>query len=56
MKEHAQRRPQPEPRPVPEGEPRRTSKTIANWLCPLLAQHDVLLDLHSFNAATASPS
>jgi predicted deacylase len=23
---------------------------IANWLCPLLAQHDVLLDLHSFNA------
>jgi predicted deacylase len=23
---------------------------VANWLCPLLAQHDVLLDLHSFNA------
>jgi predicted deacylase len=22
---------------------------IANWLCPLLAQHDVLLDLHSFH-------
>ncbi|SHN40319.1 hypothetical protein SAMN05192549_110204 [Duganella sacchari] len=25
---------------------------MANWLCPLLAQHDVLLDLHSFNAAS----
>jgi predicted deacylase len=24
---------------------------IANWLCPLLAQHDVLLDLHSFNGS-----
>jgi predicted deacylase len=23
---------------------------VANWLCPLLAAHDVLLDLHSFNA------
>lgn len=23
---------------------------VANWLCPLLAQHDVLLDLHSFRA------
>ena len=23
---------------------------IANWLCPLMAQHDVLLDLHSFQA------
>ncbi len=21
---------------------------IANWLCPVLARHDVLLDLHSF--------
>lgn len=27
---------------------------IANWLCPLLAQHDVLLDLHSFAAGTAA--
>jgi predicted deacylase len=26
---------------------------VANVLCPLLAQHDVLLDLHSFQAATA---
>ena len=23
---------------------------VANWLCPLLAAHDVLLDLHSFQA------
>ena len=23
---------------------------MANWLCPLLAQHDGLLDLHSFQA------
>jgi len=23
---------------------------IANWLCPLMAQHDALLDLHSFQA------
>ncbi|MFA6311555.1 MAG: succinylglutamate desuccinylase/aspartoacylase family protein [Sterolibacterium sp.] len=23
---------------------------VANWLCPLLAQHEVLLDLHSFQA------
>jgi predicted deacylase len=24
---------------------------VANWLCPLLAQHDALLDLHSFHTA-----
>jgi predicted deacylase len=24
---------------------------VANWLCPLLAEHEVLLDLHSFHAA-----
>ena len=24
---------------------------IANWLCPLLAQHEILLDLHSFHTA-----
>jgi predicted deacylase len=23
---------------------------VANWLCPLMAQHDVLLDLHSFRS------
>jgi hypothetical protein len=28
---------------------------VANWLCPLLAQHDVLLDLHSFNAKNGDP-
>ena len=34
----------------PKDEPRDFEDQIANWLCPLLAQHDVLLDLHSFNA------
>lgn len=29
--------------------PRDFEDHIANWLCPLLAQHDVLLDLHSFH-------
>ncbi len=30
--------------------PRDFEDHIANWLCPLLAQHDVLLDLHSTRA------
>ncbi|MDB5962073.1 MAG: succinylglutamate desuccinylase [Massilia sp.] len=34
----------------PNEEPQDFEDRIANWLCPLLAQHDVLLDLHSFNA------
>ena len=34
----------------PKDEPHDYEDQIANWLCPLLAQHDVLLDLHSFNA------
>ena len=34
----------------PTPQPRDFEDRIANWLCPLLAQHDVLLDLHSFNA------
>jgi uncharacterized protein len=34
----------------PEAEPREFEDHIANWLCPLLASHDVLLDLHSFQA------
>ncbi len=34
----------------PKEEPQDFEDQIANWLCPLLAQHDVLLDLHSFNA------
>jgi predicted deacylase len=34
----------------PNANPQDFEDRIANWLCPLLAQHDVLLDLHSFNA------
>jgi predicted deacylase len=34
----------------PNENPQDFEDRIANWLCPLLAQHDVLLDLHSFNA------
>ena len=36
---------------VPRSAPRDYEDHIANWLCPLLAQHDVLLDLHSFHSA-----
>ena len=32
-------------------DPQDNEDRIANVLCPLLAQHDVLLDLHSFRAA-----
>ncbi len=39
---------------VPNDQPRDFEDHIANWLCPLLAQHEVLLDLHSF-AATGQP-
>ena len=34
----------------PKDAPQDFEDQIANWLCPLLARHDVLLDLHSFNA------
>ncbi len=34
----------------PKAEPKDFEDRVANWLCPLLAQHDVLLDLHSFRA------
>ncbi|WP_426209139.1 succinylglutamate desuccinylase [Massilia sp. TWP1-3-3] len=34
----------------PKDAPQDFEDQVANWLCPLLAQHDVLLDLHSFNA------
>lgn len=34
----------------PAAIPREFEDHVANWLCPLLAQHDVLLDLHSFQA------
>jgi predicted deacylase len=34
----------------PTAAPREFEDHVANWLCPLLAAHDVLLDLHSFRA------
>ncbi|GGY89075.1 succinylglutamate desuccinylase/aspartoacylase family protein [Pseudoduganella plicata] len=34
----------------PTDSPEDFEDRVANWLCPLLAAHDVLLDLHSFNA------
>lgn len=37
---------------LPNPNPQDFEDKVANWLCPLLAQHDVLLDLHSFNAAS----
>jgi len=33
----------------PTAKPVEFEDHIANWLCPLLAQHEVLLDLHSFH-------
>jgi predicted deacylase len=36
----------------PKAQPQDFEDQVANWLCPLLAQHDVLLDLHSFNASS----
>jgi len=36
---------------APTDEPREFEDHIANWLCPLLASHDMLLDLHSFHTA-----
>lgn len=35
---------------APAATPRDNEDHVANWLCPLLARHDVLLDLHSFQA------
>lgn len=34
----------------PNDKPQDFEDRIANWLCPLLGQHEILLDLHSFNA------
>ena len=34
----------------PTDTPREFEDHVANWLCPLLAEHEVLLDLHSFTA------
>jgi len=36
---------------APTGDPREFEDHVANWLCPLLARHEVLLDLHSFHTA-----
>ncbi|HET7864787.1 MAG TPA: succinylglutamate desuccinylase, partial [Burkholderiaceae bacterium] len=36
---------------APTQDPREFEDHVANWLCPLLARHDVLLDLHSFHTA-----
>ncbi len=35
---------------APTGTPVEFEDHVANWLCPLLAANDVLLDLHSFRA------
>ncbi len=35
---------------APTDAPREFEDHVANWLCPLLAGHEVLLDLHSFTA------
>ena len=35
---------------APSDAPQEFEDHVANWLAPLLAAHDVLLDLHSFNA------
>jgi predicted deacylase len=37
----------------PNPSPQDFEDRVANWLCPLLASHDVLLDLHTFNADSA---
>ncbi|MFG6448322.1 succinylglutamate desuccinylase/aspartoacylase family protein [Roseateles sp. BYS180W] len=34
----------------PNPQPQQYEDHVANWLCPLLAQHEVLLDLHSFQS------
>lgn len=36
---------------APTDGPREFEDHVANWLCPLLAAHEVLLDLHSFESA-----
>lgn len=36
---------------APTDAPVEFEDRIANWLCPLLEQHEVLLDLHSFHTA-----
>ena len=36
---------------LPTAQPQDFEDRVANVLCPLLAEHDVLLDLHSFHSA-----
>lgn len=36
---------------TPSDAPAEFEDHVANWLCPLLARHDALLDLHSFHTA-----
>ena len=38
---------------APTDTPREFEDHVANWLCPLLARHEVLLDLHSFHTPGA---
>ena len=38
---------------APTDTPRENEDHVTNWLCPLLAGHEVLLDLHSFHSAGA---
>ncbi|MDE2427880.1 MAG: succinylglutamate desuccinylase/aspartoacylase family protein, partial [Burkholderiales bacterium] len=35
---------------IPTATPVEFEDHVANWLCPLLAEHEVLLDLHSFRS------
>jgi predicted deacylase len=35
---------------VPTREPKEFEDHVANWICPIMQRHDVLLDLHSFQA------
>ena len=35
---------------APTDSPQAYEDHVANWLCPLLAEHEVLLDLHSFHS------
>ena len=35
----------------PTDDPKEFEDHVANWLCPLMQQHQVLLDLHSFRGA-----
>ena len=37
----------------PKAEPLDNEDRLANWLCPILADHDGLLDLHSFHSGGA---